>query len=98
MTHPYSKDAAYCRTAWQAKNLEQFDEIIAAHNIKDALFFPNIQGAPWHVQAFINGAEINFWPHKMKAYSAGYGSQEGWRAVSAMIEKILHDEPVELFE
>jgi len=94
----YNYKDAYNRCAEHDDNLQDFETVINATDIRPDLYFANYEKAPWHVQAQINGFEINLWPHKMKAHCMGFGSAEGLHPVIDMIHKIKDEEDVELVE
>jgi len=57
------------------------------------VYFPDRNGAPWHVQTKLGEMTINFWPHKMKAhveYTPG-PAKEGLSEVFALVRKAIRE-------
>tara|TARA_R110000851_G_scaffold97428_1_gene211125 strand:+ start:8808 stop:9101 length:294 start_codon:yes stop_codon:yes gene_type:complete len=94
----YSYRDAFNRCLEHDDNLQDFETVINATDIRDDLYFANYEKAPWHVQAEINGFEVNFWPHTMKAYCSGFGTVEGLQAIINMINEVNDEENVEMVE
>ncbi len=80
------------------ENLVNFETIIDATDIRSDLYFANYEKSPWHVQAVINGFEVNFWPHTMKAYAQGFGTKSSLHAIIDMVHSIKGEEDFEVVE
>lgn len=98
MTKAYNYRDAYNTTLWHDENLCDFETVINATNIRNELFFANYDKAPWHVQAEINGITLNFYPHKMKAYSDEFGLKEDIHEIIEMIHNAKDLEEEEVLE
>ena len=94
----YNYRDAFNRCTEHDNNLQDFETIINATDIRDDLYFPNHAKAPWHVQAEINGFEVNFWPHVMKAYCTGFGTAEELGEIISMVHEVIDEGDVELVE
>lgn len=94
----YNYRDAFNRRVEHDDNLQDFETIINATDIRDDLYFPNHDKAPWHVQAEINGFEVNFWPHVMKAYCKGFGTAEELGEIISMVHEVIDEENVEVVE
>lgn len=67
-------------------NVEAFKRIVADN--PDLEFFqPNPKSSPWHVQVYINGNLISFWPHVLKGCLDGHKAVVGAQAIRTLIEK-----------
>jgi len=80
------------------ENLLDFETIIDATDIRSDLYFANYEKSPWHVQAVINGFEVNFWPHTMKAHAQGFGTKADLHAIIDMVHSIKDEEDFEVLE
>lgn len=98
MKQKYCYSRAYKANVWHDNNLCDFQTIIDATHIAGDLFFPNVEKAPWHVQAEINGVTMNFYPHKMLAYADGFGTKTTLNDIIDMIWDVKDAEEVELVE
>jgi hypothetical protein len=98
MKTKYCYSRAYKTNEWHDNNLCDFQTILHATYIDNDVFFANLERAPWHVQAEINGHTINFYPHKMLAYADGFGTKETLHDIIDMIWEIKNAEEVELVE
>tara|TARA_R100000541_G_scaffold45939_1_gene52972 strand:- start:152 stop:448 length:297 start_codon:yes stop_codon:yes gene_type:complete len=95
---PYTYQNAFNKYPEHNVNLLRFETIINATQIRSDLYFANHEKAPWHVQAVINGFEINFWPHTMKAHAQGFGTKESQHKIIDMIDSIKNEKDFEVIE
>tara|TARA_R110000851_G_scaffold13381_1_gene45813 strand:+ start:17 stop:310 length:294 start_codon:yes stop_codon:yes gene_type:complete len=95
---PYKYQNAVNKHPEDWENLLHFETIINATKIRSDLYFANHEKAPWHVQAVINGFQVNFWPHKMKAHAQGFGTKTTRHAIIDMIHSIKDEKDVEVVE
>tara|TARA_R110000772_G_scaffold72690_4_gene158575 strand:+ start:259 stop:552 length:294 start_codon:yes stop_codon:yes gene_type:complete len=95
---PYIYQNAFNKYPKHYENLLNFEIIINETGIRSDLYFANHEKAPWHVQAVINGFEVNFWPHTMKAFAQGFGTKATRHAIIDMIWSIKDEKDVEVVE
>ena len=95
---PYTYQNAFNKYPEHYENILYFETIIDTTEIGSDLYFANHEKAPWHVQAIINGFEVNFWPHKMKAYAQGFGTKTTQHEIIDMINSIKDERDVEVVE
>jgi len=94
----YTYQNAFNECPEHYENLLHFETIINATKIRSNLYFANHEKAPWHVQAVINGFEVNFWPHTMKAFAQGFGTKATQHEIIDMINSIKDEKDVEVVE
>lgn len=69
----------------QQNNLREFERLM--HMNQDVTFMqPNRIAAPWHVQAWIGGVQLDVWPHLLKGRIGQQKAKVGYRALQRLIQ------------
>jgi hypothetical protein len=86
----------YVKHSDQWKSVEEFSLMML--ELADIEFCqPAPVSAPWHWQAFVNGATFNFWPHLNKWNIESEKARYGWRNAKQAIIAYERADPLDLF-
>lgn len=79
-------------------NARRFHEEVMLVNDDLVFVCPDVENAPWHLQAEVNGQIMNFWPTAMKANVEFDRSVAGAEKINALIDKVRNDETEDLVD
>jgi hypothetical protein len=86
----------YARDDEDDQNNRDFITCAYENNILPQIYWPNKAAAPWYLQIDLNGAKINFWPHKLVAHVAyeshsAHGLDQMFATVRRIAESKIED-------